>query len=122
MCNILHIFFYENITSNMDKQVVYIVTQYGCNSSPSDMWIPNNKIFTNYDDAYAYFLKVSPSLDDIWNEAEQYVNTKYKNEDLTNDYVIIENRVQTSGYHSGERGNYAKRPAGAVIARSIIKK
>lgn len=85
------------------------------------MWIPQNKIFANYDDAYSYFLKVSPSLEDIDNEAEQYVNNNYKNEDITNEYVIIENRVQIAGYHSGERGSYAKRPQGAVIARCIIK-
>ena len=31
----------------MDNQVVFIVTSYGCNSTPSDMWIPESKLFEN---------------------------------------------------------------------------
>jgi hypothetical protein len=104
----------------MDNQVVYIVTSYGCNSTPSDMWIPESKLFINYEDAYSYFIKQSPSLNDKYNEAEQYINTSYNIEDITKDYVIIENRVQIAGYPSGN-DNCAKRPYGAVISRSIIK-
>lgn len=103
----------------MDKQVVYIVTHYGCNSTPSDMWTPESKIFVNYEEAYAYFLKVSPSLDDKYNKADQFVNPRYKAEEETNkDYIVIENRVQVVG---GDGRYCAKRPEGAVIARSIIK-
>ena len=104
----------------MDSQVVYIVTTYGCDSSPSDMWIPQSKSFVNYDDAYSYFLKVAPDLNDEWNKAEKYISSSYNPEDITKDYVIIENRVQIAGYHSGV-DNCAKRPFGAVISRSIIK-
>jgi hypothetical protein len=92
---------------------MYIVTQYGCNSTPSDMWIPESKLFINYEEAYAYFLKVSPSLLDEYEEAEQFVNDKYKTEeDANEEYIVIENRVQTSS---------AKRPEGAVIARIITR-
>ena len=70
--------------------------------------------------AYAYFLKVSPPLDDEYNRAEQVVNDRYKEDDMTQDYVVIENRVELAGYHCGD-GHYAKRPQGAVIARSIIQ-
>jgi len=104
----------------MDKQIVYIVTIYGCNSTPSDMWIPKSKLFVNYEDAYSYFLKVSPDLDNEENKAEQYINNKYNAEDISKDYIIIENRVQIAGYHDGY-GNCAKRPEGAVISRSIMK-
>ena len=69
--------------------------------------------------AYAYFLKMSPPLDDEDNRAEQVVNDRYKEE--TQDYVVIENRVELAGYHSGDSGHYAKRPQGAVIARSMIQ-
>ena len=102
----------------MAEQVIYIVTIYGCNSTPSDMWTPESKLFEDYELAYAYFLKVSPSLHDKNNIAGQYINSEYK--DMTNEYVIIEHRVQLAGYHDGE-GNYAKRPEGAVIAKSVIK-
>ena len=104
----------------MDSQIVYIVTRYGCNSTPSDMWIPTSKLFTNYDEAYAHFLEVSPSLDDKWNKAEQFTSTRYK-ENTTEDYIVIENRVQIAGYCYG-KVECAKRPEGAVIAKSIIKK
>jgi hypothetical protein len=98
------------------------VSTYGCNSTPSDLWVPHSKIFTKYDEAYAYFLKESPPLDDEDNIAEQVINDTYK-EDETRDYVVIEHRVELAGYHCGEKdsGHYAKRPQGAVIARSIIQ-
>jgi hypothetical protein len=99
---------------------VFIVTSYGCNSTPSDLWVPHSKIFMKYDEAYAYFLKMSPPLDDEDNIAEQVVNDTYKEDDRTKEYVIIENRVELAGYHCGD-GRYAKRPRGAVIARSIIQ-
>jgi hypothetical protein len=100
---------------------VFIVTSYGCNSTPSDMWVPHSKIFTKYDEAYAYFLKMSPPLNDKYNIAEQVVNDTYKEDDRTKDFVIIENRVELAGYHCGGSGYYAKRPKGAVIARSIVQ-
>ena len=104
----------------MDNQVLYIVTHYGCNSTPSHMWTPNSKIFVNYEHAYAYFLKVAPDLNDECNKAVQFINDKYNAEDMTEDYIVIENRVQIEGYHSG-KFNCAKRPQGAVISKSIIK-
>jgi hypothetical protein len=102
------------------SQLVFIVTSYGCNSTPSDLWVPHSKIFMKYDEAYSYFLKESPPLDDEDNIAEQVVNDTYKEDDMTKEYVIIEHRVELAGYHCGD-GRYAKRPRGAVIARSIIQ-
>lgn len=106
----------------MDKQLIYIVTTYGCNSTPSDMVTPESKLFMNYEEAYAYFLQVSPSLHDEYNTAEQFVNPKeYEEEDSNKDYIVIENRVQIAGYHCGGDGfYYAKRPKGAVIAKCVI--
>ncbi len=68
--------------------------------------------------AYAYFLKMSPLLDDEDNIAEQVIHDTY--EDETRDYIVIEHRVELAGYHCGD-GHYAKRPRGAVIARSMIQ-
>ena len=104
----------------MDTQIVYIVTIYGCNSTPSDMWTPRSKIFVNYDDAYSYFLKAAPDLDDESNKAQQFVNSNHNDKDITKDYIVIENRMQIGGYDCGE-DNCAKRPSGAVISRSIIQ-
>lgn len=103
----------------MNNQIVYIVTSYGCNSTPSDLWTPKSKIFLNYEDAYSYFLKAAPDLDNEENKAEQYINNKYDAEDMSKDYIVIENRVQIAGY--GYEENRAKRPEGAVIAKVIIK-
>ena len=102
----------------MGYKIVYIVTQYGCDSTPSAMWIPKSKLFNNYLEAYEYFVKCSPSLDDIDNKATQYVNRgEYENTDK--EYIVIENRVEIAGYHDGDTGCCAKRPRGAVIAKII---
>jgi len=101
------------------SQLVFIVTSYGCNSTPSDLWVPHSKIFMKYDEAYAYFLKMSPPLDDEDNIAEQVIHDTYE-DDTIRDYVVMEHRVELAGYHCGD-GHYAKRPRGAVIARSIIQ-
>lgn len=107
----------------MDNQFVYIVTNYGCNSTPSDLWEPLSKIFINYEEAYKYFLKISPSLTDEENKSKQNINSKYNEELMISDkdYIIIENRVQIAGYHYGDMC-CAKRPEGALIARCTIKK
>ena len=65
---------------------------------------------------------MSPPLDDEYNRAEQVIHDTYK-DDITRDYVVMEHRVELAGYHCGEEdsGNYAKRPRGAVIARSMIQ-
>jgi hypothetical protein len=34
----------------MDNQIVYIVTIYGCDSSSSDLWTSESKLFINYHD------------------------------------------------------------------------
>lgn len=107
---------------DINTQHVYIVTHYGCNSTPSDMWIPESKLFVNYEEAYAYFLKVSPSLYDEYNEADQFINPRYNaEEDANKDYIVIENRVQTAGYHCGDGHTCAKRPEGAVIAKYVYR-
>ena len=101
----------------MIPKILYIVTHYGCNSSPSSMWIPRSKLFTNYQTAYDYFVKISPPLIDPYNAATQYVNNN--EEQLDNQYIIIENRLQLSGYHDGEPGIYSKRPEGVVLAKIV---
>lgn len=101
----------------MTTKFIYIVTHYGCNSTPSDLWTPNTKLFTDYKDAYSYYLKISPFFNDKDNEVERRVNEKYDHEDTTiKEYIVIENVRHKPGYHSGEQ-NRAKRPQGAVIAR-----
>lgn len=104
----------------MEDKCFFIVTHYGCNSTPSDMWVPSSKLFTNYEEAYSYFLKVSPDLNNEENEqVEKTVNSHYNHNYKyclkSREYVIIENRVQIAGYHDGDM-SCAKRPEGAVIA------
>ena len=85
---------------------VFIVTEYGCNSTPGDLWIPISKLFPNYDDAYEHYLTVCPAIVDDHNETTRYVNTSYDPNSTSNEYIVIENRQLD-----------AKRPFGAVIAR-----
>jgi hypothetical protein len=102
------------------NQVVYMVTYYGCNSTPSDLISPITKLFSTYEEAYPYFLKISPCLEDEENKAEQFRNNNYEKEDIQK-YINIETRVQLAGYHCGEGAVRAKRPYGAVIARGVIQ-
>jgi hypothetical protein len=105
----------------MDNQVVYVVTEYGCNSTPNDMLVPVSKIFVNYEAAYAYFLKMSPLLDDKDNEAKQFINSRYKNDVISNDSIMIEARVHVARAYCREGYYPAKRPIGVVISRNVIK-
>ena len=101
---------------------IFIVTEYGCNSSPSDMVTPTSKLFLDYSEAYEHFLKVSPPIDRslaYYEELNQCVNTSYNPTGGNNGYIVIESRCQT--YNRGDEDlNYAKRPYGAVIARHRI--
>ena len=103
---------YNEITNST---YIYIVTCYGCNSTPSDLWTPYSKIFNDYVIAYAYFLSVSPALDDTDAVGEKWCNNKH-DEIKDQDYVVIENRRQLSDCNDDDRG-CAKRPRGAVIAK-----
>ena len=101
---------------------IFIVTEYACNSSPSDMVTPSSKLFTNYEEAYEYFLKVSPTIDRecvYYQEADQCVNSSYYDSTSSNNgYIVIESRCQTC--RKDKESSYAKRPYGAVIARYIM--
>ena len=95
---------------------IYIVTEYGCNCSLNDMWIPRSRLFINHADAYEYFISRSPSIDDkyiYYKMATQYVNCSYDPNSDNKEYTIIEDRHQLVG----EDWNYAKRPFGALVAR-----
>jgi len=105
----------------MDNQVVYVVTEYGCNSTPNDMLVPVSKLFVNYEDAYAYFLKMSPLLDDEDNEAKQIINSRYNNDVISNDSIMIEARVHVARAYCREGRYPAKRPKGVVISRNVIQ-
>ena len=105
---------YNEITTN--SKYIYIVTCYGCNSTPSDLWTPYSKIFNDYVTAYEYFLSESPALDDDTNAvAEKWYNEKH-DEIKDQDYVVIENRRQLSDCDDDDKG-CAKRPKGTVIAK-----
>jgi hypothetical protein len=96
----------------------YIVTKYGCDTTPSSMRIPKSKFFLSYNDAYKYFLDEAPDLNDIYNKTNKYVNTNIDSDiESNNEYIIIENRVQIGGYEE----TCAKRPYGVVIAKCNIK-
>jgi hypothetical protein len=92
----------------MSKTIaIYIVIKFGCDSSPSSLWVPETKIFTDEYEAYKYYYTVCPDLDDEYDEASR---TNFENG---------ESIIQLGGYHSGY-GNRAKRPYGAKISREYI--
>jgi len=79
------------------------------------MWFQSSELFTNREDAYQYFLKRSPNLDDLENEAKQRINNIIE----PKGYSFIEFRCQLGGYIDNLH-NRAKRPFGVVIG--IFKK
>ena len=83
---------------------LYIVTEYGCNSTPSEMWTPISKVFTNFAEAHKYFKDICPDTEGD----EIYVNKEFRMSNPSHDYIVIENRCQSSD---------EKRPCGVVIAR-----
>jgi hypothetical protein len=100
----------------MDSQYLYVVTIYGLDGS-GQMYLPENRLFINYDDAYAFFLKEAPRLDnDIITEqctADEFMPT-------IKGSTIIECREQSVGFHMSTTGHYAKRPKGVVITKCLI--
>ena len=106
----------------MTSEYIYVVTEYGCNSSPQSVWTPHSMTFTDYEAAYAYFLRASPPLNDAENKAERRVTERAQYDQEIRDkkeYIIIETRAQIAGYYEGDC-LCAKRPYGAVIAASKL--
>ena len=88
-----------------NKMFLFVVTRYSCNSTPSDMCTPITKIFTDYKEAHTHFLDVCPQTRD---GDTTYANKSYDPKNPSYDYIIIENRCQSSDW---------KRPEGVVLAR-----
>lgn len=120
----------------MDYKIVFVVTRFGCNSTPNHLWTPIVKVFDNYEQAYNYFKLIAPRLDDPYNIATQYINKKrdeYINnlnndlfnlrDDLIGEYnIVLESIIQKSKYldDTNDLGNYAKRPEGVSITINLI--
>jgi len=85
---------------------VYVVTEFGCNSTPSDMYPPTTWVFTDREKAYQCYHDHAPSLTDMDNEAEQIM--------LKSGECII----QLCGYPS--EPCRAKRPYGVSITKEKI--
>lgn len=107
----------------MSTEYIYVVTEFGCNSSGHCMWTPRSRVFTIYEDAYKNFLAVSPTLDDHNNNRatlEAITRADYDEKVSKKEvYIVIETRVHTPGYLDGD-GTCAKRPYGAVISATRI--
>jgi hypothetical protein len=76
---------------------LYIVTEFGCNSSHNDMWVPTTKVFTDREAAYTYYRSVCPRPD-----ADPDTLETGKDEDC--EFVK-------------ESGDHYKRPRGVVIRK-----
>jgi hypothetical protein len=85
---------------------VFIVTDYGCNSTPSDIYPPTTKLFTNFNDARSYYNDIRPVIDPDDENASHYINPYYDPNSTNTEYIVIED-VQLRG----------KRPVGVLIAR-----
>lgn len=103
-------------------EFIYIVTVYGCNSSPLCVWPAKSRTFKLFKDAYDYFLHVAPPLHDPDNKATRRVREEHNIQlDLASGeaFVVFEYRTQDAGYYEGD-ACCAKRPYGAVLAASRV--
>ena len=107
----------------MTEIELYTVVHFGCNSTPSDMWIPRTRVFTDKDQAYKYYHSICPPYnpdkdnddDDEDDDEDDYEKSRlYK---LDNGGECI---MQVWGYSEG-CANRAKRPYGALITVDKIK-
>jgi len=105
-----------------EDAVYYIVTIFGCNSTPNDMWYPETYGFTEFTKAYEYYLKRMPNVNDLTNYAVRYIPT-FEVAKLHQPSMIIDTCKQEAGYPSlnmkddGTIISFAKRPYGAVLSR-----
>jgi hypothetical protein len=104
----------NNEVENINK-IIYIVTTFECNSTPCEMYEPKSKMFSNYGEAYHYFLHVAPDINDIENRATQRKNDDYHNSCEKEEYIVIESRIKDTGYYEAERTS-AKTSYGAFIS------
>jgi hypothetical protein len=85
---------------------VFIVTDYGCNSTPGDIYTPRSKLFLNYAEARSYYASIRPKIDPDDENASHYINPSYDPNSTNTAYIVIE--------YVTLRG---KRSEGVVIAR-----
>lgn len=75
---------------------IYVVVEFGCNSSYNDMWPPKVQVFIDKDAAMAVYSKLKKGIEGV----------PYKEYNNDNSMTIIQ--------QGGDEG--AKRPEGAMIA------
>ena len=85
---------------------VFIVTDYGCNSTPGDIYTPTSKLFLNFTEARSYYNSIKPPIDPDDENASHYINPSYDPNSTNIAYIVIE--------YVTLRG---KRSEGVVIAR-----
>lgn len=110
--------------SNSEIEIdVYTVVHFGCDSSPSDMWVPTTRVFSDKNQAYVYYRSICPVYDpDDDNDEDDEDDYEEKGYDRSTLYTLDNGEciIQRYGYHSGI-GNRAKRPTGALITVEKIK-
>ena len=50
------------MTESHETQYVYVVTEFGCNSSHNDMYPPSVKVFKSKTEAYEYYNSIKKTL------------------------------------------------------------
>jgi hypothetical protein len=98
----------------MSAEYVYVVTEYGSNSTPGDLWTPISRVFTSRELAYKHFQKVSPPMDveDDFRVIRHAITSEEFDAKVAKKDVHIQIEVNFNGL--------MKRPDGAVIVATRV--
>jgi hypothetical protein len=95
----------------MSAVEMYVVTEFGCNSSHNDMYAPSVKVFYSKEEAYVYYLSVKTDLEKYleYHEHDSECGDLFEDHSYENHEWFIQS------------GEYMKRPMGVSIERVEVK-
>ena len=106
----------------MSYEYVYVVTEYGSNSTPGDLWTPISKVFVSRDAAYKHFQKVSPPAYKYFQKVSPPMDFEDDDDFPVTRYAITSEEYDAKVAKKEERivievnfNGGLKRPDGAVI-------
>lgn len=100
----------------MSSEYIYVVTEYGSNSTPGDLWTPISRVFLSRELAYKHFQKVSPPMDFEVEDDFRVIRYAITSEEFDAKVAKKEGHILIEVNFNG----LMKRPDGAVIVATKV--